>query len=241
MKKVFSFSVLILLAILTVYANAHSVEGLVAMAMFAPLLPRDMFGRPKINRAIDLGGGTWGEGGESLYYPVYDRLHMNSALLTQPRSLFATRVGAQRETRTLTYADTNVQKSEGTSSTEKYTFHQLNTYYTAMEPRTDAEIQLIMNFFRETFVRFQIDNKTDMFIIPLWKMFGATQLISAPAVTVNSRFPEAMFMGRWELKIPIVLQSLTTYEMIVTPNVASDAALNNDFIGFEFESRKDRK
>lgn len=232
---------LFLLAVGCFAALGYGHGEVAALAAFVPLMPRNLFGQPAINRAVMLDDGTWGAGGELLSYPIYDRLLMDSALGVQPRSLFATRVGAQRENRQLTYADTNIQKSEGTSSSEKLELFQLNVRYMAMEARTDAEIQAIMNFIRETYINFKIDNKVDMFILPMWKFFGATQLVSAPAVTVNSQYPNANFMGQWAFEIPIVLEKLTTFEMIVQPMAASAAGLDDDFIGFEFETRKARK
>jgi hypothetical protein len=80
-----------------------------------------------------------------------------------------------------------------------------------------------------------------MFRLPLWKFMGSPQLVSAPAVTVNSRYPQALFTGVWEMKVPIVLQSLTDWELRVEPLVASIAGLDNDFIGFEFDGERDRK
>lgn len=213
-----------------------------ALAAFVPLLPLNpMSRRPMINRAIRLGDGTWGEGGEVLHYPVYDRMRMLNSLAVNARSLFKTAVGQQREGVTLTYADTNIEKSESIPSSQKWTFWKLSVFYMAEETRTDAEIISILNYFRTTTIRCIINSKDDMFRLPLWKFMGSPQLVSAPAVTVNSRYPQALFSSCWELKVPIVLQSLTDWELRVEPLVASAAGLDNDFIGFEFDGERARK
>jgi len=245
MKKAFPivFAVLAFMACIafTVYVGHLSPEGL-GLAMFAPMLPRGIFsGRPSINRAIQLADGTWGMGGEVLHYPIYDRLRMSNAQGVAAQSLFKTAVGMPRNAVNLTYADTNIEKSESIPSSQKWTFWKLTVQYIAEETRTDAEIIAILDFVRRTTIRCIINSKDDMFRLPLWKFFGSPQLVSAPAVTVNSRFPQALFTGSWELKVPIVLQSLTDWELRVEPLVASAAGLDNDFIGFEFDGERARK
>jgi hypothetical protein len=228
-----------ILAFLSVAAFAHYTESIsegAALAAFVPLIPKNLFSGVghSVFRAIRLNDGTWGPGGETLDYPIYDRLRMDSAQAVNVRSLFKTAVGTQREGITLTYADTNIEKSESIPSSQKWELSELRLNYLAVEPRTDAEIQLMLNYFRTTTFRCIINSKDDMFRLPLWKFFGSPQMVSAPAVTVNSRYPQAMFTGVMELKIPIVLESLTDWEVKVEPLVASDAALNLDFITFEF-------
>jgi hypothetical protein len=215
-------------------------EG-VALAAFVPLMPRNLFsGAPLLNRAVALNDGTWGQGGETLHYPVYDRMRMLNSLGVAARSLFKTAVGAQRENVQLTYADTNIEKSESVPSAQKWTFWKFSVSYLAEESRTDLEIQAILNYFRTTTVRLILNSKDDMFRLPLWKFLGASQIVTAPAATINSRSPGALFTGVMELKVPIVLQSLTDWELRVEPLVASAAGLDNDFIGFEFDGERTR-
>lgn len=207
-----------------------------------PLMPRNLFsGRGAIQRAIKLDDGTWGEGGETLHYPVYDRMRMLNAQAVNTRSLFKSAVGTTREGNVLTFADTNIEKSESVPSSQKWTFWKFSCFYQASAARTDVQIQNILDYFRTTTIRCIINSKDDMFRLPLWKFMGHAQLVSAPAVTVNSRFPQAIFTGVFDLKVPIVLQSLTDWEVKIEPLVASAAALDNDFIGWEFDGERDRK
>lgn len=243
MKKIIDYGAL-LLAFIACLAISHyfGTAGGASLAMMIPLMPRNLFTRRgAIQRAIRLDDGTWGEGGETLHYPVYDRMRMLNAQATNTRSLFKSAVGTTREGNALTFADTNIEKSESVPSSQKWTFWKFTCQYQAIAARTDVQIQNILDYFRTTTIRCVINSKDDMFRLPLWKFMGHPQLISAPAVTVNSRFPSAIFSGVFEMKIPIVLQSLTDWEVKIEPLVASAAALDNDFIGFEFDGERDRK
>jgi hypothetical protein len=234
----------VILAFVACLAITHYIgaETGASLAMMIPLMPKNLFSsRGAINRAIRLDDGTWGEGGETLHYPVYDRMRMLNAQATNTRSLFKSAVGTTREGNALTFADTNIEKSESVPSSQKWTFWKFTCQYQAIAVRTDAQIQNILDYFRTTTIRCVINSKDDMFRLPLWKFMGHMQLISAPAVTVNSRFPQSIFTGSFEMKIPIVLQSLTDWEVKIEPLVASAAALDNDFIGFEFDGERDRK
>ena len=207
-----------------------------------PLLPRNMFsGKPAIQRAIQLNDGTWGEGGEILHYPVYDRMRMLNSQAVNTRSLFKSAVGTTREGNVLTFADTNIEKSESIPSSQKWTFWTFSMFYQSASAKTDVLIQNILDYMRTSTCRCIINSKDDMFRLPLWKFWGNPQLVSAPAVTVNSSFPQGAFTSVWTLKIPIVLQSLTDWEVKIEPLVASVAGLDNDFIGFEFDGERARK
>jgi hypothetical protein len=234
-------AVLAFMALLAViFVFGHYGHAVASMAMMAPIMP-SLFGRRLVNRAIRLDDGTWGEGGEELHYPVYDRMRMSAASAVQSRTLFKNAVGTTREGSVLTYADTNIEKSESIPASQKWTFWKLQLWYLSSTAKSDVLIQNILDYFRTTTVRCVINSKDDIFRLPLWKFLGSPQMVSAPAVTVNSRFPQSIYTGAWELKIPIVLQALTDWEVKIEPLVASVAGLDNDFIAFEFDGERVRK
>ncbi len=245
MKKVYSvlafFGVLAAVLLVNHYAE-HFVVGAASLAAAIPLMPRNLFGgRPMLNRDIQLNTGTFGLGGEALRYPVYDRMKMLNAQGTNDRTLFKTAVGAQRETVTLTFADTNIVQSEQVPSSQKWEFDKLEMKYLAVAARTDVHIQAMLDYFRTTYFGLKINSKDYMFILPLWKFFGTPQLVSAPAVTVNSHFPSAMFSGVWDFSdVPITLQASTNWGIVVSPLVASAAGLDGDYIAMEFGSLRGR-
>lgn len=243
MKKVLSLGIRLVLAFVAALSIAHffDMEGAATLAAFVPVLPMSVMngGRSMVRRAIKLDEGTWGPGGELLHYPVYDRLALNNGILQH--ILFKAAVGETRNGVVLNFADTNITKSEGVPKSQKWTFWRLNAYWLATAARTDAIIQNFISMVQETVLTFKIESKDEMFTVPLWKFFGATQVISAPAVTVNSRFPQGVFAGSWELKVPIVLENLTSFELIVDHLVAPNAALNGDFMAFEFDGERARR
>lgn len=239
MKKIL-FAVLAFVSLLAIHFLMPHGNGAVACAMFVPMMPSIM-GRRLLNRISILDDGTWGPGGEKLTYPVYDRLRLLNSLGVATRSLFKTAVGQQRENVQLTYADTNVEKSESIPSSQKWTLTRLNLYYQSTTTKTGAQFQTVLDYYRTTTVRCIIDSKTDMFRVPLWRFLGSTQIVGVPAVTQNNTVPMGSFMGSFVLDVPIILQSLTDWEVRIEPLVASAAGLDNDFIGFEFETTRDRK
>ncbi len=244
MKKVFSvlffFAAFAALLAFSHYSD-HILNGLACMAMVPPIMPRNLWGKPMLQRDIGLNTGTFNMEGEALRYPVYDRLRMDSAQLTNDRSLFKTAVGGQRENITLSYADTNIQQSEQVPSTQKWQFDRLELKYLASAARTDALIQSSLDYVRNTYFGLKINSKDYMFILPLWKFFGTPQMVTAPAATINSDSPKGVWTGIWEFSdVPIVLQAGTNWGVVVTPLVASAAGLNGDYIGFEFGSLRAR-
>ena len=224
-----------------VFGWVSPVEG-ASIAAFIPLLPMGGISglrRPQINRAIALGDGTWGPGGELLNYPIYDRFAITNTITEN--ILFKAAVGETRNGTVLNLADTNITKSEGVPKSQKWTIWTVQMSYLAIAARTDALIQNILSMFQETICQFKIESKDEMFTLPLWKFFGGFQLISAPAVTVNSRFPQPVFSGRWEMKIPIVLENLTSFEMVFTHLTAPNAAINGDFLCVELDGERARR
>jgi len=243
MKKLVSvFSILAaFVAVFLFVSYVGGSESGFALAAMVPLLPRNIFsGRPSINRDINLNYGTWGAGGESLQYPIYDRMRMLNSQAVNPRTLFNTAVGGTREGSVLTFADTNIEKSESVPSSQKWILRKLTVGYIAEETRTDAEIVAILDYMRRTTFRININSKDDMLRMPMWAFFGSPQLVSAPAATINSRYPQALFTGVFTLEIPIVLQALTDWKIIVEPLVASAAGLDNDFLTFVIDSERAR-
>jgi len=212
-----------------------------ALAAMIPMLPRNIFGKPTIQRAIQLNDGTWGEGGEILHYPIYDRLRLLNTNGTQAQSLFKTAVGQQRNGQVLTFADTNIEKSESVPSSQKWTIWRVTCFWLSPVLLTDALMQNVLDFMRTTTLRLNINSKDDMFRLPLWKFFGALQAVKQPALTEQSTSLVPIFSGSWELNVPVVLQSLTDWQIIVEPLTASAAGLDNSFVGFELDGQRVRK
>lgn len=241
MKKFFSvLSVVAAVTVAVLFSIYGGESGGYACAMMLPIMPSIM-GRRLLNRDIQLNTGTFGAGGEELEYPIYDRMKMLNSQAVNTRTLFKTAVGAQREGVTLTWADTNIVQSEQVPSSQKWTLYKLQLEYMAMEPRADLELQMILDYFRTTSFSLQINSKDAMFVLPLWYFLGSTQIVTAPAATINSKLPQAIFSGIWDFSnVPIVLQANTNWGLMVEPQVASNAGLDADYVGFVFASTRAR-
>lgn len=247
MKKFLSFFAVLLAFVAVAFVSHYFLpHSGAALAVFVPVMPA-VWGRRLLNRmpldndAMNLSAGTWGLGGEELDYPVYDRILMDSTQAAgTPRTMFNQAVGTDREGVRLTYADTNIE-SNTVPSDQKFGFSKLSVIYAASAIRNDAGYQLILDYLRSATLRFNIDSKADMFRVPMWKWMGAMQVVTAPAATINTTFPMPMYTAIWEIKVPLILQALTVFKLILEPQAASGAALNGDRLGFIFDSGRLRK
>lgn len=246
--KIFRSCLVVLLAFVAVALFAHYMKSPAGfgLAMMIPVMPKIM-GRRLLNRAplddmsMSLNSGTWGLGGEDLSYPVYDRVLMDSTIAAGvERTMFNQAVGTDREGVKLTYADTNIE-APNVPNSQKFGFKKLQMIYMASAVRDQAGYQLILDYVRQCTVRFNIDSKADMFRLPLWKFAGTLQVVTAPAATINTTVPMPFWTGIWEIDVPLVLQALTIFKLVLNPQAASNAALNGDKIGFIFDSGRLRK
>src|SRR5882672_10222522 len=132
--------------------------------------------------------GTFGMGTEWLHDFLFDRFRILAAnpLTT---ALFRDKPGSTRNSVVLTNVDTN-NKGDRVPTKQKWYLWDLTIVYQAAAARNDAGVQLILDFFRATLISFRIENLDVMFSAPLSYFRPTLQLISAPAVTVNSRFPQ---------------------------------------------------
>lgn len=177
--------------------------------------------------------GTFGMGTEWIHDILFDRFRLlNANPLTT--SLFRNKAGDTRNTVILTIADTN-NNSDRVPVKQKWYLWKLAAKYQAAAARTDANLQSILDFMRNTIVQLTITNLDKMFTFPLSKFLPFDQLVSAPAVTVNSRYPKSTEDDRWELKVPLVLEENAQWSLDIIQTAASAAGLDNDFILFMWD------
>jgi hypothetical protein len=221
-----------LLCFVFIFVTRHAPEG-IACAMMGPMLPKNIWGKSILQRAKDFGNGTFGEGVEWLHDVVYDRMRLVS---TNPltTSLFRNKAGEQRNGVVLTLADTNVVNAQ-VPTKQKWYLWELNVKYQAHAAITDALMQNVLTFVQNTIVVFTIVNLDKMFTIPLGYFLPFDQLVSAPAVTVASRYPQIREGGKITFKVPLVLEENCVWSLDFTQLVASNAGLDNDFFLFLFD------
>jgi hypothetical protein len=177
--------------------------------------------------------GTFGMGTEWLHDFLFDRFRL---LATNPlvTALFRDKAGSTRNGVVLTPTDTN-NKGDRVPTKQKWYLWDLTIIYQAAAARSDVTIQNILDFFRNTALTFRIENLDIMFTAPISYFRPTLQLITAPAVTVNSRLPQQDTLMRKELKVPEVLEENAVWHLDIEQTVASAAALDNDFILFGWD------
>lgn len=184
-------------------------------------------------KAVNYSDGSFGMGTEWLHDFLFDRFRLLNA---NPLStaLFRDKPGSTRNGVVLTIIDTN-NKGDRVPTKQKWYLWKLGITYQAAAARTDANIQSIYDFFRATLITFRIENLDTMFSAPISYFRPALQLISAPAVTVNSRFQQEDNLGTKELKVPEVLEENAVWHLDVEQTAASPAGLDNDFLLFGWD------
>lgn len=184
-------------------------------------------------KQIKYADGTFGQGVEWLHDVLYDRLILASAGPLQT-SLFRNKAGDTRNAVLLTLADTN-NVAQQVPVKQKWYFWKMTVRYNAIAVRADASIQLILDFYRNTIIQFNIQNLDKMFTVPLSYFMPGDQWVSVPAATVNSRYPKGSSSEDWELKVPLVLEENAVWSLDVVQLAANGAALNGDYIQFIFD------
>lgn len=195
-----------------------------------------------------LSQGTFNQGGvpgtvpgRVTHYPMYDRLLLDSALPSNnDRILFQTAVQGNREGRTLTFADTNNQYGNRIPDGQRYTYYWLNVFFTPNPAVLEEDaLEAFYDLLRQTYIWYKIEPLDPEFIVPLWKFFGATQF-AAQSLTAPIQFPDARFSAQWKLEKPITLaQGVIAGLHIGLPGGTSPAILDDSFIGFEFDAKRE--
>lgn len=179
--------------------------------------------------------------GRADHYPMVDRLLLDSTLAANPdRILFQTAVNSQRENRTLTFADTNNQYGNRIPDGQRFTYYWLNLYITPAVAAVEEDyLTALYALLKQTVISYKIEPLDPVFILPLWKFFGATQFF-AQSLTAPIQFSDALFSAQWKLEKPIVLQQGTIAGLhVALPGGTSPAILDDTFIGFEFDAKRE--
>jgi len=191
--------------------------------------------------AVKLNEGTWGPDVEVLDWVMYDRFALLAA--TQEHILFNLQEGGTRAGAALTAADTNNIGGVPLPIYNKFTIWEITVQYQAIALRNNAALQLVLDLWRQTIVRFLINGKDEMFRLPLYYFASAFQFTLVPTVAGDNITPPglATYEGIFKMKIPIVLQMQTPWEMRVQLIAASGGGLDGDLIDFMLRGELDRR
>lgn len=186
--------------------------------------------------AVRLADGTYGPGSEELHFPRWDRFILAAATLEH--TLFNLRPGDARAGAALTRADTNNTGAQ-IPNKQKWEIWTWHFFYQAIAIRNDAAMQNILDMFRNTIFSLQVESKDTLFEGQLGLFHdGPKQIVHVPTAAANNISPQSfgIYMGRIELKVPIVLQQLTTWDVQVEHIVAPNAALDGDLVMFYLDT-----
>lgn len=182
---------------------------------------------------VDYQTGSYGQGTEWIHDFLFDRYRL---LATNPleTALFRDKPGSTRNGTVLTIIDTN-NKGDRVPTAQKWYLWELQVTYQAAALQADATLQFLLTWMQNTLVNFKIENLDTMFSIPLSALRPTLQNVSAPAVTVNSRYPQQDNRGGQELRVPLVLEQNAVWHLDLISVAASNAALDNSFMLFTWQ------
>jgi hypothetical protein len=184
--------------------------------------------RRRPNPLAALQQGTYGTGGEVLgSWSFYDTLVLLNT--TTIYRMFTIPIGGAAG-RTLD--QTNMTQGGQIAQGQNLTVKRLKMQYISSAARNTAAVQLIYNVLNRTTLEIMIPGKDALGQWTLAELFGIASLIAMTPTAAGDNIPliQPTFKGIFTLEIPLVLAALTPFELRVTPQIATDAALNGDFI-----------
>jgi len=150
-------------------------------------------------------------------------------------NLFRNLPNSQRNGVNLTQFDTNVKAPQVPVRQKWYLWNLFIAWQTAAAV-TDAVEQAFLSYTQATLISFKIENLDVMFSAPLSFFRVTQQIITAPAVTVNSRLPmQDNQNANKAFKIPQVLEENAIWYLTLEQQAASAGALDNTFLLFAWD------
>lgn len=184
-------------------------------------------------RQMKYADGTFGMGTEWLHDFLFDRFRILAANPLQT-ALFRDKPGSTRNGVVLTTIDTN-NKGDRVPTKQKWYLWNMSITYQTAALAVDADLQLVLDFFRTTLLSFKVENLDTMFSAPISFFRPTLQVVQAPAVTVNSHFAMQDNRGGQEFRIPQVLEENAVWHLDLDQTVASAGGIDNDFLLFVFD------
>jgi hypothetical protein len=184
------------------------------------------------NPLLSLQQGTYGTGGEVLDKTYYDTITLATA--TTVYRMFQTPEGQGTPAKTKDI--TNMTAAGTMPQGQNLKVKSIHVQYVTHAAIGTATVQKIINFLNHTTCEISIPGKDNIGDWTLAELMGNPTLIALTPTAAGDNIPIAFgtFTGVKKLLVPIVLSALTTFEFRVTPVVASDAALDGDFLRVGF-------
>jgi hypothetical protein len=127
---------------------------------------------------------------------------------------------------------TNMISSSQIAQGQNLRVQSILIQYISSATRATANVQQIYDILNHFTGEIVIPGKDNLGDWTLAELMGCSSLVAMTPTAAGDNIPlfNSQFNGVKHLKVPIVLSALTTFEFRVTPQVASAAALNGDFI-----------
>ena len=180
--------------------------------------------------AVKFNDGTYGPGLEELHFPFWDRFPL---LATRRENvLFNARAGDTRDGAVLTRADTN-NPGITIPLKQKWEIWSMLFYYQAVAIRNDAAITAILNMVRDTIFNLNVESKDRLFEGQLGLYADGPRQIQHVPTAAGNNVPygsQAYYLGKIDLKVPIILEQLTNWQVDFEHIALPAAAINGDFV-----------
>lgn len=187
--------------------------------------------------------GTHSASGEVMDYSFYDSQSLLSTALEH--RFFTQGVGKPFTVAAVgnkTLADSNV-KSDGIPNGQRFTVKAIKCLYYCHALAANAVIQNIIDLYSRTVIQFKIDGKDEILTLKLSELAGLNfSVINVPTVAGDQIGTHQMNIIRsaYPLNVPIVLASLTRYEVLMQHTAAPAAGLDTDRITLSLQGLLER-
>jgi hypothetical protein len=167
------------------------------------------------NAMSEMAQGTYKSEGDLIDYTLYDTASLLSTV--NEHRMFTVPVGQVDPVTALRkdFGDTNVEGAIGLPTGQKLMVERIKLFYVGAAAKDEADAQAIYGLFNQCVFNFQISGKdtygrwllTEMFNLSLGQIILPAATFSASPMTV------ARSLGVFPLELPIVLASLTTFNV----------------------------
>ena len=187
--------------------------------------------------------GTHSASGEVMDYSYYDSQSLLSTALEH--RFFTQGVGKPFTVAAVgnkSLADSNV-KSDGIPNGQRFTVKAIKLFYWCHALAANAIIQNIIDLYYRTVIQFKIDGKDDVLTLTLQELAGLNfSVINVPTVAGDQigTHQTNIIRSAYPLNVPIVLASLTRYEIVMTHTAAPAAGLDTDRIKISLQGLLER-
>lgn len=161
--------------------------------------------------------------GQKLWWIYYDRAIMAAATLQH--QLFTVPLGQAGKT----LADTNCTVGGEIPKGQNFEVKGIELYYVSDAAKTVAQLQNVIDMFRDTTLEFIISGKSAQLQANLTILFGSpfTQHVTGGAAG-DQLTGRSQFNNMFELPTPIILAAKTNYRIEIQHHIAVNASLADD-------------